>query len=103
MPLDMPVWYGFIPWTPRNKYLTPEPAAQAPAQTPPPPATASTPTHPKTHPADTKPEWLNFRTALMKVLNGFPDAKKAVIDYLVKSTNLPTPPPWANDPQPSTS
>jgi hypothetical protein len=91
----MQILYGFIPWTPRNIYLTPAPAQTAtPTQTEtatPKPNNATTPTKPD--PAIH--EMIQFRTALMKVLNGFPDAKKAVIAYLVKAANLPAPPVWA--------
>jgi hypothetical protein len=96
----MEILYGFIPWTPRNTYLKPEPAP-APAPTPEPkpePSTATpktAPTNRTPHPDDAKPEWLTLRTALMKILDGFPEAKKAIIAYLVKSTNLPEPPAWA--------
>jgi hypothetical protein len=38
---------------------------------------------------------LSLRTALFKVLDRFPDAKKAVIAYLVKASNLPEAPAWA--------
>lgn len=79
----MPGYYGFIPWTPRNVIRKPE---VAPSQNTPTPTPAN---------ETLQSEMLQFRTALMKVINGFPDAKKAVIAYLVKASNLPGPPAWA--------
>jgi hypothetical protein len=93
---NMQILYGFIPWTPRNTYITPAPApTPAPTPEPPPAPTKTTPTNRPPHPDDAKPEWLTLRTALMKILDGFPEAKKAIIAYLVKSTGLPASPVWA--------